>query len=588
MPQIGETNHGFLIAREPWSGAFQVGAGVWLTAHFTQFVDRGWWYLGGGPLQASDADAVNGSYVMFAPAKGSSVFALVVETTTARTRQTVQFQLLTGGSSDTTPAEVYVWRSTNRSGMDDYFVQQPSIHLDAKGVLEIELLDGAVYTFTNAAPRGQRRGSHPSPRQLPLFWNSHDGVIYRSNFSDLAVQGPAPGWSDFYGSFEVASGGILRQTVKQVPEGTHGYLNGFPLTLFGVNLMNFQLRADLRAEGLDGVVRLCGRISRIHGAFEHGNFLLPPGICFSLNNNGTWTLSRAKDDTHRVHLGSGSVPAVPAQTWRRVAMTFADYNVSVVFEGQKLVEAALNPLEVLGGTNGIVGIGSGFHGASLDNIVVATTRAIHKTTFLHDVWIGEHSPYKPNLASGALTNGERQWFGFMLDVKEPIAVSAVGRYLCHGNRQVHQLAIVQPGTSSQPCVNRTSWCTQVDMGADSADVLGFIYGPLNAGEVVLHPGERYYIVALEDPSADVWYTLREPGWMTTSGYHSLLSYDRSAATVAGYVAFTDGKWSEHEEVDTMYGPLNLLWKPVQGTSQVSDSSMQQKTSRQMDAITSFV
>ena len=45
---IGETLHGFLWAREPHSGHWAVGAGLWVGAHWTHHTERGWWYMGGG------------------------------------------------------------------------------------------------------------------------------------------------------------------------------------------------------------------------------------------------------------------------------------------------------------------------------------------------------------------------------------------------------------------------------------------------------------------------------------------------------------------------------------------------------------
>ena len=37
---------GFLWAREPHSGHWAVGAGLWVGAHWTHHTERGWWYNG--------------------------------------------------------------------------------------------------------------------------------------------------------------------------------------------------------------------------------------------------------------------------------------------------------------------------------------------------------------------------------------------------------------------------------------------------------------------------------------------------------------------------------------------------------------
>ena len=52
---VGETLHGFLWAREPHSGHWAVGAGLWIGAHWTHHTERGWWYIGGGSFAPADA-----------------------------------------------------------------------------------------------------------------------------------------------------------------------------------------------------------------------------------------------------------------------------------------------------------------------------------------------------------------------------------------------------------------------------------------------------------------------------------------------------------------------------------------------------
>ena len=95
-----------------------------------------------------------------------------------------------------------------------------------------------------------------------------------------------------------------------------------------------------------------------------------------------------------------------------------------------------------------------------------------------------------------------------------------------------------------------------------ADLLGFVNCGIASSEpVLLRAGHTYYIVS-EEQATDGYYAATRPGWSISSGYRSLIDYDRDVATVVGSVTkYGDARgWVEETSVaDTMGVVLNLYF-----------------------------
>jgi hypothetical protein len=113
----------------------------------------------------------------------------------------------------------------------------------------------------------------------------------------------------------------------------------------------------------------------------------------------------------------------------------------------------------------------------------------------------------------------------------------------------HAMRIVDAKTKATVCSCTTSPAT-------AADLLGFVNCDIPATATLL-AGHIYYVLSKE-ASGRGYFAVVEPGWSISSGYKSLLAYDRSAGTVAGGVSrSTAGKWVESLQTDTMTVAVNL-------------------------------
>src|SRR5580700_3477379 len=187
-PNLPYNTDGLILANQPWSGAYSIGASLWATAQVTQFTAPGWKFLnsGSGYLGGSES---NGSYVTLKSTDGTD-YSTIIETTTATAAQTVDVNVSGGLSAGT----VHVWSTdVNSPGTAD-LVQQASI-TPSGGSYSLTVQPGYIYTLTTTT--GQGKGTAASPAQSTL------SLPYSDSFdSDTAGQQP-PYLSQMQGAFEV-------------------------------------------------------------------------------------------------------------------------------------------------------------------------------------------------------------------------------------------------------------------------------------------------------------------------------------------------------------------------------------------------
>ena len=142
-----------VLAREPWSGHYQVREALWGYAHYGQFTEVGWRYVDDGcgnlPKGGTVATLRN-------PKTGD--FSMIFETKGATERQTVKVKVGKGLSK----GKLCVWRSTK----DEQFVQQPDLK---GGLFTITLEPNAVYSISTTT--GQQHGAYadiPASKPFPI------------------------------------------------------------------------------------------------------------------------------------------------------------------------------------------------------------------------------------------------------------------------------------------------------------------------------------------------------------------------------------------------------------------------------------
>jgi len=148
--------------------------------------------------------------------------------------------------------------------------------------------------------------------------------------------------------------------------------------------------------------------------------------------------------------------------------------------------------------------------------------------------------------SGTLRNNYNDFVGMKITVgSSPLTVYELGRYYVPGNAGNHLLKIVK--TSDNTVVANTI----VNMGAGTADALGFKYAALS-GPVTLAANTSYYIASSETSGGDQWYDCDTA--LSTSGVATIDSgYYRQFDSNSNDVNNTYGS------AGNGYGPVNIKY-----------------------------
>lgn len=495
LQNFRRVNHGLIAARHPWSGYYDIRRGLMVTAHFTHFVQPGWFYLpptsihggrtGSGLLKGG------GSYVTMVPNTTSDEFVIVMET-----RQSTQIENV----------EVYFSRINHVVFVDVWesnetmeFVSMPIVPI-VEGMFIYTLFPQSIYTFTNT--KGAQGGhTYPIPAPTPL-----PSLPYRDDFEgDRSVNETPKLLSDYYGSFQIfvttdgsqtdgAQNHVLRQWTP-VPPWPNAWKtrNGEPITYFSGNYMNYRIQCDVLIESTNttpsggpvcGTARVCGRSDLFDHSQAVDQYAL--GVCLTVDCTGNWTLSgkNSKQGGDGKALKTGKVSKFGADEWHRLAVGLYDYTATAWVDNTTV--AANVSIDYY--TNGLAGVGSGWNFAQFDNLEISTEREVHNSSLILDTI--------PDAGSYEKRTG---WLGMVLNMSKTVTVTGIGRYLCPGNKAVHQLQIFH-GADKQPLLRNN---ITVDMSEGSADVLGFKYGQVDSEQVSLAAGRVYYVVSREMADGDV-------------------------------------------------------------------------------------
>lgn len=364
-----------VLAREPWSGHFEVRDALWGYAHYGQFARVGWRYIESG-CQALDG---GGSVVALGSADGHC--SLIFETRLAREPQTVRVQFADGSVPH---AGLCQWRST----ADAEFVQADDVVPDADGVVTFTLQPHAVYSFSTM--RGQQKGGYVAPPSRPF------PLPYKETFEQYAntrAYGQLPRYTaDIAGAFELAErtdgrGRCVRQVVERP---TISWAPDWhPYTILGDSAWSdYEVSADVCLdEGDEGGIM--GRVCHVGTGYGFE----PKGYLLTLSAAGrvTLTVSRGKKDKGaivgdaeqqaRIRAGldegaGGTLVLDSAQTeashtqWHRLTLRMNGNEVTGLVDGREVVRAD-SPLY----KKGMAGLIALRHGERLstpqyDNIVI--------------------------------------------------------------------------------------------------------------------------------------------------------------------------------------------------------------------------
>jgi galactosylceramidase len=339
------TYKGVIAAAHPWSGYYEIDAGLWVTAHFTQFIFPGWYYIDSGCSSGSEH-----SYLTLKE-QGTGAFSIII---------------LNRGPTDVD----YNFNLTNLAGEvlhawgtneEDHFYTMADIIIHG-GSFSITVPAKTIYTLTTTWGQQKGRPSHAIPSNTLL------ALPYSDDFEKYDI-GKQPNYTvDQAGAFEITDQGknggkCLKQiiTPETRPHDWERRATPSPYTLLGdQNWKNYKVSADILLENIAETDNDCYALLGTRCNFSPtGNF---PAECYGIRiyHDGRWELRK-----DAVILTTGILNNFSLNTWYSVKLIAVDNNISVEINGSQITGYIDDELP-----SGQIVIGSGYNRVRFDNLLV--------------------------------------------------------------------------------------------------------------------------------------------------------------------------------------------------------------------------
>eukprot|EP01050_Picozoa_sp_SAG11_P001513 SAG11_NODE_65_length_18798_cov_11.881224_12_plen_762_part_00 len=396
------SGQGMIWSAEPWTEQYGLPDTIWAAAHTTQFSSRNWSYIakhsgGGGYLPGRLPGTTGGTWTALVSPDAQDL-TLVFETMDNNGSAcapgnagwhvaTLPFTPLkvciaqAWCSARVQPPVFTVFRTDVARGQR--FVQLPeNVTTNASCCFDVNLTANSQHTFSTKV--GAKKGVHPGATVVPVEGaDSGCGVAkarlaapfplpFSTNFSETDRFRDYPKYlSDIDGVYRVVSttggGNALRQ---QMLEPSSAFGGVCPTSVLGDKswaAVSVVVEATLPTEAnATDYVAVVARIG-------HGYLFGPPGgYALQLAANGKWQLlvHPTRSKPQRV-LASGSAQASLRGTWHQLRLVVAGSTVTGFIDGSEVGRGIDNVW-----SNGLVGLGSGFHNASYRYFSVAPVATV--------------------------------------------------------------------------------------------------------------------------------------------------------------------------------------------------------------------
>lgn len=327
LPGMPYAGCGLMLADQPWSGAYEVGLSIWVTAHTTQFAKPGWSYLDKACGYFHPEDRKAGSHVTLCSPDGKD-FSVIVETIDATNAVPATFEI----KGEPKRRTLHLWKTTmDQKHPEGWFVRQQDVLPDDQGHFAYSFEPRSLYSITTTD--GQSKGVTAPPKRSPL------PLPYREDFTGIPAGKTPRYFSDQHGTFEtaVAADGkpCLRQVITAKPVCWNS--DADPGTLIGdPSWRDYSVSVQVLLEQ-PGYAELLGRAS---GGAQNEI----PGYHLRLSDAGRWSLfyrsaKPKKGEIPDAELASGDIKeASGTGVWRELGLRFQGDRISAFIDGREVVK----------------------------------------------------------------------------------------------------------------------------------------------------------------------------------------------------------------------------------------------------------
>jgi galactosylceramidase len=301
---------GIAVAKEPWSGHYEVTSPTWAIAHTTQFSGVGWRYLGldsgvgfldkgGSYVTRIDTNTRNFSIVLEKMTYADSKCARQEPTPMVpyKTESELVVLQLSPSLVKACGGKLYKWVSDLSDGNSspELFVNKGAVPVSATGEVSVQMMPNMLITLTSMQGVGGK-GTHqiPAPGKFPQLHND--------TFDNSTTYGQPRYFYDEMGAWEIqpyakdpARGKVMAQVALAKPVEWKAVNRG-PRTYFGDGSFNY---IPATSDSLAGT-----RITFDVVLDDEGAISLTGGPKFAISTDGSWSFGKTKGKG--AHFGVGN------------------------------------------------------------------------------------------------------------------------------------------------------------------------------------------------------------------------------------------------------------------------------------------
>jgi galactosylceramidase len=335
-------NHkGILTAVWPWTGHYRIEPGLWMIAHFTQFIAPGWIFIDSG----CRCDDKSGYITLKRP--GGNDYSIIIAN---KSEQKKEYSIML-------PCELpvfHVWKTDNKES----FVKCGSIK-PIRNRFTFTVAPYSIYSLTTTTGQKKGRPSNPIPKKTCFE------LPYYEDFKSYSPVKLPKYTLDQGGAFEAENKNgeyFLCQKIKQdiKPYDWVYRSTPEPFTLFGsLEWANYKVRADVKL-GMDAeYAMVCGRVNNTD---KNGN--PPQGYALYIRQGGKWEL---KMGTHLIQ--SGVLDNFNPDKWNTLELCFFKTQIFALINGVTVADATDDEI-----SSGQAALGCSYHNVKFTNFALSPVK----------------------------------------------------------------------------------------------------------------------------------------------------------------------------------------------------------------------
>ncbi|MGN0369882.1 MAG: hypothetical protein ACI4EW_04990 [Butyrivibrio sp.] len=380
-----------ITANEPWSGAYSLDAGYYMTLHFSRFIKTGWQYIDdacyGDGVPGGDGHAIVDSTYNYItctdPATGDYSMVIV-----NNSEKTLKYNINVKNVAKAAE-KVYFWETVDEyDGTGDYY---DSFFNKLGYVTPTEAEDGSYNYTVVIKPYSMATVSTLDIKDVDYTDRSDDYKLLDLDYEDdfeyseydedyLSTRGMAPRYTtDQGGAFEVEStddGNILMQKINYEIKGKEWGRTSDPITTLGDDRwQNYTVSIDAHfaenpvEEETANYVSVGARYNFACNDYS--------GYSVRVNIDGEVILLKDKTEVEKV-----TIDNFDTSVWHNLKVSTIDNVITVYIDDEKKIEYTDNDNII---NSGRVSIGSAYQNNYFDNLKVTAEEDNYSITRVDDM-----------------------------------------------------------------------------------------------------------------------------------------------------------------------------------------------------------